>query len=260
MRLILAAFVGIAATMTIALPVKAAETKYFNSKTEKPLKLNYRKKQVITEAVTQFHETGANPYAGDEAALEDGGKLYQKRCKACHAADGSGKVGPSLQDEEWMYQRTDTDVGRFEIIYGGGKGSMRGFGRQMDQDEILKVMAYIDVFRSNDPAVKAAVIKEEKKAKPGQSLPPVPFTEDYLNAAANIDHGGEIWAAQCRHCHGAKAYPGKAPKLKPAKYKPNFVYRRVTDGFRKMPGWKDEYTDNERMQIVAYIMSGSFSP
>lgn len=256
MRLILAAVFAAA----IALPVQAAETSYFNSKTEKPLKLKHRKKQVITDAVTQFHETGANPYAGDKAALDDGGKLYQKRCKACHAADGSGKVGPSLQDEEWMYARTDTEVGRFEIIYGGGKGSMRGFGRQMDQDDILKVMAYIDLFRSDDPGVKAAVIKEEKKATPGQSQPPVPFTEEYMNAAANVENGGEIWAAQCRHCHGAKAYPGKAPKLKPAKYKPNFVYRRVTDGFRKMPAWKDEYTDDERMQIVAYIMSGSFSP
>ena len=111
MRLILTAIFA----AVIALPVQAAEPTYFNSKTEKPLKLKHRKKQVITEAVTQFHETGANPYSGDKAALDDGGKLYQKRCKACHAADGSGKVGPSLQDEEWMYPRTDTDVGRFEI-------------------------------------------------------------------------------------------------------------------------------------------------
>jgi mono/diheme cytochrome c family protein len=34
----------------------------------------------------------------------------------------------------------------------------------------------------------------------------------------------------------------------------------VTDGFRKMPAWKEEYSDDERMKIVAYIMSGSFSP
>ena len=109
-------------------------------------------------------------------------------------------------------------------------------------------------------AAKAAVIKEEKKATPGKSLPPVPFSEEYLASTTNIDVGGEIWAAQCRHCHGAKAYPGKAPKLKPAKYKPDWVYSRVTDGFRKMPAWKDEYSDDERMKIVAYIMSGSFSP
>lgn len=256
MRYLLVACISAAVAWT----AQAADTKYFNSKTEKPLELKYRKKQEITPAVTQFHETGANPYSGDMAALEEGGKLYQKRCKACHAADGTGKVGPSLADEEWMYPRTDTDIGRFEIIYGGGKGSMRGFGRQMDQDDILKVMAYIDIFRSDDPAMKAAIVKEKKKATPGRTPPPVPFTEAYLSAEGNINAGGEFWAAQCRHCHGAKAYPGKAPKLKPAKYQPDWVYSRVTDGFRKMPAWKDEYTDDERMQIVAYIMSGSFSP
>ncbi|MEM7522840.1 MAG: cytochrome c [Pseudomonadota bacterium] len=88
----------------------------------------------------------------------------------------------------------------------------------------------------------------------------VPFTEAYLDAVENISSGGEIWADQCRHCHGAKAYPGKAPKLKPRRYKPDFVYRRVTDGFRKMPAWDEVYSDDERMQIVAYILSDKFSP
>lgn len=256
MRILIAALVGI----LVGTAPQAAEPTYLNAKTDKPLKLTYRKNQTLTDAVTGFHETGVNPYAGDAAAIEEGGKAYQKLCKACHLADGSGKIGPSLQDDEWMYPRTDSDVGRFEIIYGGGKESMRAFGRQLDQDDILKVMAYIDVFRSTDPALKAAVVPAKVTAKPGQSIPPVPFTEDYLTAEANIDGGGEIWAAQCRHCHGAKAYPGKAPKLKPHKYKPDFVYRRVTDGFRKMPAWQDEYSDEERMQIVAYILSPSFSP
>ena len=93
-----------------------------------------------------------------------------------------------------------------------------------------------------------------------KSKPPEPFTDAFLTAQENIDVGGEIWVAQCAHCHGAKAYPGKAPKLKPRRYKPNFVYRRVTDGFRKMPAWKEQFTDLERMQIVAYILSDQFSP
>ena len=93
-----------------------------------------------------------------------------------------------------------------------------------------------------------------------KSEPPFPFTEDYLHAAENIAGGETIWADQCRHCHGAKAYPGKAPKLRPARYKPDFVYRRVADGFRKMPAWKDVYTEEEMMQIVSYILSPQFTP
>ena len=58
----------------------------------------------------------------------------------------------------------------------------------------------------------------------------------------------------------SKAYPGKAPKLKPSKYKPDFVYRRVTDGFRAMPPWVDVYSDEERMQIVSYVLSKGFTP
>ena len=92
------------------------------------------------------------------------------------------------------------------------------------------------------------------------SEPPVPFTEEFLHDEENIAAGQAIWEAQCRHCHGAKAYPGKAPKLRPARYKPDFVYRRVTDGFRKMPPWKDVYTDEERMRITAYVLSDKFSP
>jgi mono/diheme cytochrome c family protein len=97
-------------------------------------------------------------------------------------------------------------------------------------------------------------------AAPTGSQPPHPFTEEYLADPANIDVGRTIWQEQCAHCHGAKAYPGKAPKLKPTSYKPEFVYRRVTDGFRAMPPWVDVYTDEERMQVVTYILSRDFNP
>jgi hypothetical protein len=34
----------------------------------------------------------------------------------------------------------------------------------------------------------------------------------------------------------------------------------VTDGFRAMPPWVDVYTDEERMQIVTYVLSKGFTP
>ncbi|MDJ0933904.1 MAG: cytochrome c [Kiloniellales bacterium] len=90
--------------------------------------------------------------------------------------------------------------------------------------------------------------------------PSPPFSEDFLKTQSNIQLGEEIWKEQCRHCHGRSAYPGKAPKLKPRRYKPDFVYDRVTNGFRKMPAWKEVYDQQERMSIVAYILSKDFSP
>ncbi len=104
-----------------------------------------------------------------------------------------------------------------------------------------------------------AVAAVEAVAQDGAEKPP-DFTEAYMNDPANVAAGKEIWTEQCRHCHGKAAYPGKAPKLKPRRYKPKFVYDRMTDGFRKMPPWKDVYNREERMSVVAYVKSREFSP
>ena len=93
-----------------------------------------------------------------------------------------------------------------------------------------------------------------------KSEPPEPFTEEMLLDEARVVAGREIWEEQCQHCHGSKAYPGKAPKLRPARYKPGFVYRRATDGFRKMPSFAEVYDDVERMNVEIYIRSKQFSP
>lgn len=88
----------------------------------------------------------------------------------------------------------------------------------------------------------------------------VEFTEAFLADPANIEGGKQIWEDQCRHCHGRSAYPGKAPKLKPKSYTPEFVFDRVTNGYRKMPAWKDVYTTDERMDVVAFVLSKKFAP
>jgi mono/diheme cytochrome c family protein len=86
------------------------------------------------------------------------------------------------------------------------------------------------------------------------------FTESYLSDPAHIENGKELWADQCRHCHGRSAYPGKAPKLVPRRYEPDFVYARIAYGFRKMPAWGDVYSTEEIKDLVAFIMSDNFSP
>ena len=82
------------------------------------------------------------------------------------------------------------------------------------------------------------------------------FTEAELADQAMIAEGRKIWKKTCRHCHSRRgAYPGKAPKLKPARYKPGFVYRRVTKGFRSMPSWKKRLSLEQRRAVTVYIMS-----
>ncbi len=95
----------------------------------------------------------------------------------------------------------------------------------------------------------------------GQQKEAVPvFDRTYLASAKNIEVGRQVWEGQCRHCHGASAYPGKAPKLNPGAMEPDFIYDRVTYGFGKMPGWKDVFSVEQRKAVVAYIKSDRFSP
>ena len=86
------------------------------------------------------------------------------------------------------------------------------------------------------------------------------FSEDFLANPEVLAKGKEVWEGTCRGCHGASAYPGKAPQLRPKRYDAAFVYDRVTYGYRKMPPWEDVFSEEERMNVSAYVLSRSFSP
>ena len=120
---------------------------YLHALTNKPLDMNMRPEQTLTPAVLDFHETGENPYSGDAEHIAAGKKLYAKQCQACHLKDGKGRIGPDLTDDTWTRERTGTEKGRFEVVYGGGAGAMQAFGLRMDQDAILEVLAFIETFR-----------------------------------------------------------------------------------------------------------------
>ena len=101
---------------------------------------------------------------------------------------------------------------------------------------------------------------EDETAAEDAAQPAIEIDQAFLDAQENIDLGKEIWDGQCTYCHGRKAYPGKAPKLKPHLYKPDFVYNRTYYGFRGMPPWNEVYTEDEIKAVVAFIMSRQFSP
>jgi cytochrome c-L len=115
--------------------------------TNEPLALEQRPEQEITPAVEHFQSTGENPYVGDPQAVAEGKTIYVRWCQSCHMPDGSGRIGPNLDDSRWQYPRTGTDQGKFEIIYAGGAGAMQAFGNRLDQDEILKLVAFVDTLQ-----------------------------------------------------------------------------------------------------------------
>jgi cytochrome c-L len=112
-----------------------------------PLDVTPRPDEVVTPAVTRFHETGQNPYVGDAAALADGKRLYETWCQSCHMPDGSGRIGPSLISPQHIHARAATDVGLFEAVFGGALGAMQSFRDRLTQDEILRINAYVRSLR-----------------------------------------------------------------------------------------------------------------
>jgi mono/diheme cytochrome c family protein len=90
--------------------------------------------------------------------------------------------------------------------------------------------------------------------------PPPPLPRDLLKDPKVIAQGEALWKEQCTLCHGAKAYPGKAPRLQPHRYKPEFVWDRIHNGFRNMPPLKELYTPEQEIALVAYVLSDEFWP
>ena len=225
-----------------------------------------------------------NPVKGEE--------LF-KQCTACHAlgegathtvgptlnhvfgriagtAEGYANYSPAMTAKGEADKQLWDEKSLYIFLAGPARyvpGTTMGFEGLRREKEIKDLLAFLIQFSpvyvpESGELVDAAAASEATLPvlSTTDEVEDPAFTEDYLAQADAIESGGGSWAKQCRHCHGNSAYPGKAPKLTPAKYKPDFVFDRITDGFRKMPAWKSVFTLDERKALVAYILSDDFSP
>ena len=127
--------------MILACAPSKAEIVFRHAFDNSVLAVSPRPGETVTAAVQEFIKTGKNP--GSQEAWQEGKKLFEDTCANCHAPDGSGGMGPSLIDDNVVYERIKNDVGLFEVIYGGAAGAMQPFGKRLTQDQILKVMTYV---------------------------------------------------------------------------------------------------------------------
>ena len=81
-----------------------------------------------------------NPFEGKPEAIKEGDKVFDAKCSECHM-DGTGGAGPDLTDDRWIYGGSDAEV--FETIAFGRKGGMPSWKRELGEDNIWKVIAYI---------------------------------------------------------------------------------------------------------------------
>jgi cytochrome c oxidase cbb3-type subunit III len=83
-----------------------------------------------------------NPFKGDKAAADEGGKLFGAfNCDGCHAGGAVGAVGPSLADGRWRYGGNDGEL-YSTIFYGRPKG-MPAFGGTLPPEAIWRLVTYI---------------------------------------------------------------------------------------------------------------------
>ena len=117
------------------------------------------------------------------AAVEDGARLYERHCAACHGLDGKGGVGVPLALP--AFQSTVSDHYLESTIRRGRPGRvMPAFSSLSDED------------------VKA-IIRQIRSWYEG----PAP-ADSGARVVGNPEHGGALFAEHCAGCHGDKGQGG----------------------------------------------------
>ena len=83
-----------------------------------------------------------NPYDGNAQRAAEGAKLFiAYNCLDCHGADGSGAMGPSLQDSRWHFGGSNGEV--FQSIYEGRPDGMPAWGGRISDGDIWRLVTYV---------------------------------------------------------------------------------------------------------------------
>jgi len=90
----------------------------------------------------------ANPFAGNQAAIDEGRALFNDTCTRCHGPNGAaGEFGPGLAIPGRSYART-TDGQIFDAIKNGIPGTpMPAHQGKLSDDQIWKIAAYVKGLR-----------------------------------------------------------------------------------------------------------------
>ncbi len=80
-----------------------------------------------------------------------------------------------------------------------------------------------------------------------------------LDDAGHVAAGEKRFAQNCAYCHGAAGKGGKHKPLQCRDFRPDDVFYTITDGMESgsffMPPWGDAFSEEQRWELVAYILS-----
>jgi len=87
----------------------------------------------------------------EKAGVDQGKKIFQEKCTACHGAEGGGSVGPNLTDDYWLHGAGIQNL--FKVIkYGVPEKGMISWEKQLSPTDIQKVASYVVSLKGTKPA------------------------------------------------------------------------------------------------------------
>jgi cytochrome c oxidase cbb3-type subunit III len=93
----------------------------------------------------------SNPYDGDSRAINHGQQLFNWfNCTGCHGGYGGGGIGPPLVNGERNPARD------FDFIYSGREAGMPAYGGRIPDDQIWRIVAYIQALQREEIFVPEA--------------------------------------------------------------------------------------------------------
>lgn len=92
-----------------------------------------------------------NAYIATPEAQKLGKKRYKRKCKACHAKDGGGGVGPNLTDDYWIHGSGDAEMVYNIINQGVVDKGMQAWKGVLTDEEIMAVTAYVIKLKGTTP-------------------------------------------------------------------------------------------------------------
>ena len=86
----------------------------------------------------------------DVKGIEEGAKVYQASCVACHGSKGEGGVGPNLTDKFWIHGGSINDVFK-TIKYGVPEKGMQAWEKTFSPSQIKNIASYIKSINGTNP-------------------------------------------------------------------------------------------------------------
>jgi cytochrome c oxidase cbb3-type subunit 3 len=71
-----------------------------------------------------------------------GQALYMSNCTSCHAADGTGGLGPNLHNNAYIQSQSDEDLAAFLLV--GRRGTpMNGFEGILAEEDLRNLVSFL---------------------------------------------------------------------------------------------------------------------